>query len=427
MSAGRRRCRARPAGARAPAGDTPSLPELPVAKPMERYAIVRTVGRGAFGTVMAARDTATGALVAVKRIRDALEDQDQCKLLQRELKLLRHLRGHENIINIQDIFVGPTGQADFTDIFIVTNKMDTDLSRVIWSAQTVSYEHVRYFAYQVLRGLKYLHSAQIMHRDLKPQNLLVDSNCDLRICDLGLARLIEHQDNDQTVYVVTRWYRAPELLLGKRDYDKSIDVWSCGCILAELLQRAEEPKGGRRFALWQGHNYVDMLKMQLETLGHPQLEDQQHLSAKARAFLAGDNFGGQRSGREWAELYPHAPRLAVDLLDKLLQFNPQVQLRLAVAFCFVLPKRSHTLLTKKLPCARSQKRLGAAQALAHPYFAKLHDPDDEPDCASAFDFKHEMNQSNLSEAATRACVFEEISKLQRTRRRDGACDDLPRI
>jgi len=274
--------------------------------------------------------------------------------------------------------------------------MDTDLSRVIWSAQTVSYEHVRYFAYQVLRGLKYLHSAQIMHRDLKPQNLLVDSNCDLRICDLGLARLIEHQDNDQTVYVVTRWYRAPELLLGKRDYDKSIDVWSCGCILAELLQRAEEPKGGRRFALWQGHNYVDMLKMQLETLGHPQLEDQQHLSAKARAFLAGDNFGGQRSGREWAELYPHAPRLAVDLLGKLLQFNPQ-------------------------------KRLGAAQALAHPYFAELHDPDDEPDCASAFDFKHEMNQSNLSEAATRACVFEEISKLQRTRRRDGACDDLPRI
>jgi serine/threonine protein kinase len=119
---------------------------------MERYAIVRTVGRGAFGTVMAARDTATGALVAVKRIRDALEDQDQCKLLQRELKLLRHLRGHENIINIQDIFVGPAGQADFTDIFIVTNKMDTDLSRVIWSAQTVSYEHVRYFAYQVLRG-----------------------------------------------------------------------------------------------------------------------------------------------------------------------------------------------------------------------------------------------------------------------------------
>lgn len=136
--------------------------------------------------------------------------------------------------------MGPAGrgEADFTDIFIVTHLMDTDLSRVISSVQPVSYEHVRYFSYQVLRGLKYLHSAHIMHRDLKPQNLLVDRNCDLRICDLGLARLSEHMNNDQTVYVVTRWYRAPELLLGKRDYDKSIDLWSCGCILAELLERA---------------------------------------------------------------------------------------------------------------------------------------------------------------------------------------------
>ncbi len=339
MSAGRRHCR----GRRAPAGDTAFLPELPAAKPMERYAMVKTIGRGAFGTVMAARDTATGALVAVKRIRNALEDQEQCKLLLRELKLLRHVRGHENIISIQDIFVGPAGPADFTDIFIVTHLMDADLSRVIWSAQTVSYEHVRYFAYQVLRGLKYLHSARIMHRDLKPQNLLVDSNCDLRICDLGLARLSEHMNHDQTVYVVTRWYRAPELLLGRRDYDKSIDTWSCGCILAELLQRAEEPKGGRRFALWQGHNYVDMLKMQLETLGHPQLEDQQHLSAKARAFLAGDNFGGLASGKEWAELYPRAPGLAVDLLGELLQFNPQVQLHRRVLPCFA--QKSPHLLT----------------------------------------------------------------------------------
>ena len=147
------------------------------------------------------------------------------------------------------------------DIFIITDLMDTDLYRIIRSPQPLSDDHVRYFTYQVLRGLKFLHSANVMHRDLKPNNLLVNENCDLKICDLGLARLSAdlEQSLDQTVYVVTRWYRAPELLLGKKDYDKSIDMWAVGCILAELLTR----KDGTRKPLFPGNDYKDMLKKQL--------------------------------------------------------------------------------------------------------------------------------------------------------------------
>lgn len=94
----------------------------------------------------------------------------------------------------------------------------------------------QYFMYQILRGLKYIHSANVLHRDLKPSNLLVNANCDLKICDFGLARPTSENDF-MTEYVVTRWYRAPELLLNQSDYTAAIDVWSVGCIFMELMNR----------------------------------------------------------------------------------------------------------------------------------------------------------------------------------------------
>ena len=124
--------------------------------------------------------------------------------------------------------------------------MDTDLTQIIKSEQPLTEEHYKFFLYQLLRGLKYIHSAQIVHRDLvlyffikKPRNLLVNSNCDLKICDFGLARPLFHniKANVLTEYVATRWYRAPELLLSAQHYTTSVDMWSVGCIFAEMLQR----------------------------------------------------------------------------------------------------------------------------------------------------------------------------------------------
>ena len=106
----------------------------------------------------------------------------------------------------------PVTYETFSDVYIVYEVMDTDLHQIIKSNQVLSIEHIQYFIYQVLRGLIYIHSANVLHRDLKPSNLLVNANCDLKICDFGLASGANVSEM-MTEYVVTRWYRAPELLL----------------------------------------------------------------------------------------------------------------------------------------------------------------------------------------------------------------------
>ncbi|KAG4386303.1 hypothetical protein GLYMA_11G021800v4 [Glycine max] len=154
----------------------------------------------------------------------------------------------ENIIAIRDIIRPPRKDA-FDDVYIVYELMDTDLHQIIRSDQPLN--DTTYFLYQLLRGLKYVHSANILHRDLKPSNLLLNANCDLKIADFGLARTTSETDF-MTVYVVARWYRAPELLLNCSEYTSAIDVWSVGCIFGEIMTR--EP-------LFPGKDYVHQLRL----------------------------------------------------------------------------------------------------------------------------------------------------------------------
>ena len=137
--------------------------------------------------------------------------------------------------------------------------MECDLDRIISSTQALTDQHAQYFVYQILRGLKYIHSANVLHRDLKPSNLLVNSNCDLSICDFGLARGVV-ADETLTEYVVTRWYRAPELLTESQYYGPPVDLWSVGCILAEVLLRRP---------LFQGKDYMHQLEEIIGVLGTP--------------------------------------------------------------------------------------------------------------------------------------------------------------
>ena len=214
----------------------------------KKYMFIKRLGQGAYGVVCACLDTSTNKKVAIKKIPNAFEDLIDAKRIVREIKLLRFFE-HPNIVNLVDI-QKPEKETDFEDIYFATEFMETDLHKVIYSKQKLTDEHIQYFIYQILCGTYYMHSADIVHRDLKPSNILVNKNCDVKICDLGLGRggISDNENNEEknnknnnnnnesdkqeelTEYVITRWYRAPEVILCPSEYTKAVDVWSIGCI-----------------------------------------------------------------------------------------------------------------------------------------------------------------------------------------------------
>lgn len=189
------------------------------------------MGKGAYGVVCSAEDTESKQKVAIKKCQKVFDDLIDAKRILREIKLLQFFK-HDNIVSLVNLMPSAPYKNEFDDIYMVLDLMETDLRRIINAKEiTLSDDHIRAFTYQTLRGLKYIHSANVLHRDIKPGNLLVNSNCDLKICDFGLSRGVTH-DIDLTKYVVTRWYRAPEIICSCPDYDAKVDVWATGCILA---------------------------------------------------------------------------------------------------------------------------------------------------------------------------------------------------
>ena len=203
-----------------------------------RYRFKKMLGRGAYGVVFAAKDKTTGKLVAVKRVERIFETVLDAKRCLREICILSHIK-HENVTNLIDVTTN-SDYSKFDSLIVVMDLKEADLFQIINSSQPITVDHHRFFIYQVLRGLKFIHSANILHRDLKPSNLLVNSNCDLKIGDFGLARVSNQEEENAeflSEYVATRWYRPPEVLMNYDTYGPELDVWSVGCILAELILR----------------------------------------------------------------------------------------------------------------------------------------------------------------------------------------------
>lgn len=298
--------------------------------------------------VCSAEDTLTGRKVAIKRIANTFADLVDAKRIVREIKLLRHFDGHENIIGILDMITMPPNTVDFNDVYIITDLMESDLDRIISSRQSLTDAHFQYFVYQLLRGMKYLHSANVLHRDLKPGNLLVNANCDLAICDFGLARGVDAEQLDPlTEYVVTRWYRAPELLCDCDEYGPAIDIWAIGCIFGELMLRRP---------LFQGNNPTDQLQTIVRGLGTPCEADMRFIqrSHPRRSITS----MGYQPEVPLERVFPDGDPLAVDLIKKMLVFNPD-------------------------------RRITVEEALNHPYLAKLHNKAEEPRASSPFNFDFE--------------------------------------
>ena len=201
---------------------------------LKKYEILQKLGKGAYGIVWKAIDKKTRDIVALKKNFDAFQNATDAQRTFREILFLQELSGHENIIRLLNVIRAENDR----DIYLVFDYMETDLHAVI-RANILEDIHKQYIIYQTLKCLKYMHSAEVLHRDLKPSNILLNSECHVKVADFGLARSIASKESDSqpllTDYVATRWYRAPEILLGSTKYTKGVDMWSLGCILAELL------------------------------------------------------------------------------------------------------------------------------------------------------------------------------------------------
>jgi mitogen-activated protein kinase 1/3 len=331
-----------------------------------RYTDLKFVGEGGYGMVASAYDHTTQTRVAIKKI-TPFEHQCFCQRALREIKILSRFR-HENIINIQEVLCAPTID-QMKDIYIVQCLMEFDLHKVL-RHQRLTDEHICYFLYQILRGLKYIHSANVLHRDLKPSNLLLNTNCDLKICDFGLARIADPTKDHSgllTEYVATRWYRAPEIMLNAREYDKPIDIWSVGCILAEMI-------GGK--PLFPGKHYIEQINLILNVIGSPDEADLVSIiNERARYYVS---LLPVRKRTPWKKLYPNASDSSLNMLDSLLTFNPN-------------------------------RRVSVEEALKHPYLAQYYNPSDEPIAPRPFTFDMELDDLPLPQL--KQLIFEEIETI----------------
>ena len=200
----------------------------------EKYEIIQKLGKGAYGIVWKATDRRSKQTVALKKVFDAFHNATDAQRTYREVMFLQDLGSHENVIHLRNVLKADNNK----DLYLVFDFMETDLHHVI-RAKILEEIHKQYIVYQLLKALKYIHSAELIHRDLRPSNLLIDSECHVKVGDFGLARSVNAEDDAEnlklTDYVATRWYRAPEILLGSTKYTKAVDMWSVGCILAELI------------------------------------------------------------------------------------------------------------------------------------------------------------------------------------------------
>ncbi|KAI7905792.1 kinase-like domain-containing protein [Cokeromyces recurvatus] len=280
---------------------------------VEGFKKIRKIGEGTYGVVFKAREIKTNEPVALKKLKMCAYEGVPTTTL-REIAILKSLN-HENIIKLKDLIHKET------KLFMVFEYADMDLRRYMDTMQRpgLTKNHIKSFMHQLFKGIHYCHAHRVLHRDLKPQNLLIDRQGRLMIADLGLARSFNIPLRTYTHNVVTLWYRAPEILLGSPHYSTAVDMWSAGCIMAEMMTLSP---------LFPGASQIDALFRIFEQLGTPTEEVWPGVSALPDYNEHFPTFKG-KDIRKSLERYKDCldfSDTAYDLLKSLLQYDPSLRI-----------------------------------------------------------------------------------------------------
>mmetsp|Transcript_35968 Transcript_35968/g.80065 ORF Transcript_35968/g.80065 Transcript_35968/m.80065 type:complete len:302 (-) Transcript_35968:441-1346(-) len=273
---------------------------------MDKYEKLDRVGEGTYGVVYRARDRYTGDIIALKKIRLEQEEEGVPSTAIREISLLKELN-HANVVRLYDVIHSEKR------LYLVFEFLDLDLKKLMDANPGFSKDHriIKLYLWQILNGIAYCHSRRVLHRDLKPQNLLIDrAHNNLKLADFGLARAFGIPIRAYTHEVVTLWYRAPEILLGTKTYSTPVDVWSIGCIFAEMVNHRP---------LFPGDSEIDQLYKIFQVMGTP---DENLWPGVSQLPDYKDTFPKWRP-RNLLELVPTLDRAGVDLLSRMLVYTPQ--------------------------------------------------------------------------------------------------------
>ncbi|KNC47357.1 cell division control protein 2 [Thecamonas trahens ATCC 50062] len=285
---------------------------------MEQYMKLEKIGEGTYGVVYKARDLLTNDFIALKKIRLDAEDEGVPSTAIREISLLKELE-HPNIVRLHDVVHSDK------KLYLVFEYLDQDLKKYMDSVSgLLKPALVKSYLQQLLEGIAFCHSHRVLHRDLKPQNLLIDRNGVLKLADFGLARAFGIPVRTYTHEVVTLWYRAPEILLGSRHYSCPVDVWSIGCIFAEMASK---------IPLFPGDSEIDNLFRIFKILGTPNETIWPGVSALPDFKSSFPKWQPKNLASVATNLGPDG----IDLLSQMLEYEPS-------------------------------RRISAKAALSHPYF-----------------------------------------------------------
>lgn len=333
-----------------------------------RFTSLQYIDEGAFGMICSAFDNRSSRRVVIKKISPFFNGSNGSKALT-EIMILSCFE-HDNIVNILDIVAAPTLR-DIQDLYIILPLMETDLNKLLKSRH-LSGEQVRLVLYQILRGLKYIHSANVIHFDLRPANILVNSDCSVKICDFGLSLIITptQTQSDKYFYTSARGYRAPETMLGTSFISKAVDIWSVGCILAEMISN-------RQFIT--GKNDFDELSSIIKIVGSPSSEDL--LSITEEPIKRHIRSLGHKCKVPLYQIFPNAEQVALDLLDRMITFSPS-------------------------------ERIAIKDALCHSFLHRYRDEDNEPVASVPLNIQSEVDR--LTSREIRKKIYNEAVKYHTT-------------